>query len=169
MSAVTIRPARRDDLPRLTAIEESGAETFTRAGIPLADGSPPAPPEHWASALEADLLWIADDPATGPIGFVAGSVQGDSLYIREVDVVMERQKEGHGARLMRHAIDRAKALGLGSVTLTTFRNVAWNAPFYAKLGFVELAPADQPDFLAARLARETARGFEDRCGMRLAL
>jgi predicted N-acetyltransferase YhbS len=169
VNQVTIRPARRDDLPKILAIEESGAETFEQAGIPLADGSPPEGPEHWAPMLDAGLMWIADDAKDGPIGFVAGSVQGDSLYIEEVDVVMERQKQGHGARLMRHAVDQAKARGLASVTLTTFRNVAWNAPFYAKLGFVELAPAEQPAFLAAHLAEEASRGFDDRCGMRLAL
>ena len=172
MSQVTIRPAHRDDLPKILAIEESGAETFTHAGIPLADGSPPEGPEHWAPMLEAGLLWVAEDVADGPIGFVAGSVQGDSLYIEEVDVVMERQKQGHGARLMRHAIDQAKARGLASVTLTTFRKVAWNAPFYAKLGgFVELrAGQAAPAFLAAHLAeREASRGFEDRCGMALTL
>src|ERR1700733_977068 len=87
VSEVTIRPASRDDLPRINAIEESGAETFNRAGIPLADGSPPGPSDHWAPMLEAGLLWVVDDAAIGPIGFVAGSVQGDSLYIEEVDVV----------------------------------------------------------------------------------
>jgi predicted N-acetyltransferase YhbS len=169
VSQVTIRPARHDDLPRVGAIEDSGAETFTRAGIPLADGSPPAPPDYWAPMLEAGLLWVADDPAAGPIGFLAAEVQEGSLYIAEVDVVMERQKQGHGARLMRHAIGHAQARGLASVTLTTFRSVAWNAPFYARLGFAELDPAQTPAWLAAHLAEEAARGFEGRCAMRLIL
>jgi predicted N-acetyltransferase YhbS len=169
VSQVTIRPARPDDLPRIGAIEESGAETFERAGIPLADGSPPASPDYWAPVLDSGLLWVVDDPAAGPIGFVACEVQGDSLYIAEVDVMMERQQQGHGARLMRQAIGHARSLGLASVTLTTFRNVAWNAPFYAKLGFAELAAAETPDWLAAHIAEEESRGFEDRCAMGLPL
>jgi hypothetical protein len=39
--------------------------------------------------------------------------------------------------------DHARTLGLTSLTLTTFRDVPWNAPFYAKLGFeyvAELTP-----------------------------
>jgi ribosomal protein S18 acetylase RimI-like enzyme len=164
-----IRPARREDLERIAVIEESGAETFDHAGMPLADGSPPAPPDQWAATLDAGLLWVADEPGHGPIGFVAAEVHEGSLYIAEIDVLMERQQRGHGAALMRHAIAHARRRGLASVTLTTFRNVRWNAPFYAKLGFAELAPSETPPWLAAHIADETARGFEDRCAMRIAL
>ncbi len=166
---IAIRAARRADLARIAVIEESGAETFDRAGIPLADGSPPAPPDQWAAALDEGLLWVADEPAFGPIGFVACEIHEGSLYIAEIDVLMERQQRGHGAALMRHAIAQARRRGLASVTLTTFRGVRWNAPFYAKLSFAELASDQTPPWLAAHIADETARGFEDRCAMRLVL
>ena len=164
---VVIRPGRPGDLPRLGAIEDSGAETFTAYGQPLADGSPPSPPDQWADALAAGLLWVADDAAVGPIGFVAGKVTDDGLYIEEVDVVMERQREGHGRRLMQAAIDGARDRRLAAVTLTTFRSIPWNAPFYASMGF-DVLEAPTPH-LAATLAKEAASGFEDRCAMRLAL
>ena len=167
MSQVTIRPARLDDLPKLGAIENSGAETFTAYGKPLADGSPPAPADQWAHALSDGLLWVADDPAAGVIGFVAGELTDDGLYIEEVDVLMERQQQGHGRRLMQAAIDCARTQRLPAVTLTTFRSIPWNAPFYASMGFVEM---DTPTaHLAATIANEIADGFEDRCAMRLAL
>ncbi len=166
-SDVAIRPGRAGDLPALDAIEQSGAETFTAFGEPLADGSPPAPADQWAKALDAGLLWVADDPASGLIGFVAGEITADGLYIEEVDVVMERQKQGHGRRLMQAAIDWARAERLSAVTLTTFRNIPFNAPFYASMGF-DVLDAPTPH-LAATLADEVARGFDHRCAMRLAL
>jgi GNAT superfamily N-acetyltransferase len=167
VSEVTIRPGRREDLSALDAIEQSGAETFTVFGQPLADGSPPAPPDQWVRALDAGLLWVADDADAGLIGFVAGEITDDGLYIEEVDVVIERQQQGHGRRLMQAAIDWARRQRLPAVTLTTFRSIPFNAPFYASMGFVVLdAPTPH---LAATLADEVARGFEDRCGMRLAL
>ncbi|HTX50076.1 MAG TPA: GNAT family N-acetyltransferase [Caulobacteraceae bacterium] len=171
MSGVTIRSARADDVPRLAAIEASGADTFAAHGLGhlLADGSPPASDGHWAAALEAGLIWIADDADRGPIGFLAGELADDGLYIAEVDVVMDRQRQGYGRRLLAAAIDWARARGLTNVTLTTFRHIPWNAPFYARLGFRELGAAEMPPHLAAALASEGARGFEDRCGMRLAL
>jgi len=171
VNAVTIRSARADDLPRLAAIETSGAETFAAHGLGhlLADGSPPAPDGHWAAALAAGLIWIADEAGRGPIGFLAGELADDGLYIAEVDVVMDRQRHGHGRRLLAAAIDWARARRLPALTLTTFLHIPWNAPFYARLGFRELDPAETPPHLAAALAKEAARGFEDRCGMRLAL
>jgi GNAT superfamily N-acetyltransferase len=171
VSAVTIRPARADDLPHLAGIEASGADTFTAHGLGhlLADGSPPAPDGHWAPAFEAGLIWIADEAGRGPIGFLACELADDGLYISELDVVMDRQRQGLGRRLLAAAIDWARARGLPNLTLTTFRHIAWNAPFYARLGFHELEAAETPPHLAAALASEAARGFEDRCGMRLAL
>jgi GNAT superfamily N-acetyltransferase len=167
VSQVTIRPGRPDDLSALDAIEQSGAETFTAFGQPLADRSPPAPSDQWAKALDDGLLWVADDAATGAIGFVAGEITADGLYVAEVDVLMERQQQGHGRRLMQAAIDWARRQRLPAVTLTTFRSIPFNAPFYASMGFVVLeAPTPH---LAATLADEVARGFADRCAMRLAL
>jgi hypothetical protein len=57
---------------------------------------------------------------------------------------------------------------LRALTLTTFRHVAWNAPFYARYGFVEL-PADSDGRLKAILIRETAHGLPNRCAMRFDL
>ncbi len=169
MSAVVIRPSAASDLALIAAIEDSGAETFTAYGRPLADGSPPAPPDYWAPNHAAGLLWVADDADEGPIGFLAAKVTEDGLYVAEVDVVMARQRQGHGRRLMQTAIEAAKARGLPAVTLTTFRDIPWNAPFYASLGFVELSAAQMSGQLAAQIASEVARGFENRCAMRLAL
>jgi GNAT superfamily N-acetyltransferase len=167
VSQVTIRAAQREDLPAIATIEDSGAETFAVYGSPLADGSPPAPPDQWAQALDDGLLWVADDSVAGPIGFLAGKLTDDGLYIEQVDVVMERQQQGFGRRLMQVAIDWAHDHHLPAVTLTTFRTIPWNKPFYAEMGFVEL---DIPTpHLAATLADEVAQGFEDRCAMRLSL
>ena len=162
-----IRTGRQEDLPALDAIEQSGAETFTDFGQPLVDGSPPAPADQWAKALDDGLLWVAEDADVGVIGFVAGEITDDGLYIEEVDVAMERQKQGNGRRLMQAAIDWARTARLPAVTLTTFRHIPFNAPFYASMGFAVL---DEPTpHLAATLADEIARGFEHRCAMRLAL
>jgi GNAT superfamily N-acetyltransferase len=169
VSGVTIRAGRQDDLPRLAVIEDSGAETFTRYGQPLADGSPPAEADHWAPALDHGLLWVAENQVRGLIGFLAAELADGDLHVEEVDVLMEHQQRGHGRRLMIEAIDWARREGLAGVTLTTFRTIPWNAPFYASLGFEELAGERVTPRLGAILAAEASRGFEDRCAMRLAL
>lgn len=61
----------------------------------------------------------------------------------------------------------ARAKGLLAITLTTFKNVPWNAPFYARLGFEQLPEATLAPRLAAILAEEYRRGFApgSRCAM----
>jgi len=56
-----------------------------------------------------------------------------------------------------------------ALTLTTFRNVPWNAPFYARLGFEKMTTLT-PE-LRRKREEETAHGFayETRCAMHLPL
>jgi hypothetical protein len=42
-----------------------------------------------------------------------------------------------------------------ALTLTTFRDVPWNAPYYARLGFVMLGPAELGPELRDLIERET--------------
>ena len=46
--------------------------------------------------------------------------------------------QGRGRALVEAVCSWAAANGYPAVTLTTFRDVPWNAPFYSKLGFREL-------------------------------
>ena len=166
MNEVVIRSAHRADLASLPAIEVSAAEAFARVGQPLPDGLLPGPAEQWARALADGLLWVADDPERGLVGFLAGVVTEDGLHIQEMDVIVGRQRQGHGRSLMFAALAEAKELGLRSVTLTTFRNIPWNGPFYASLGFMELTYSEMSPPLAAHLLDEVSRGLHDRCAMR---
>lgn len=83
-----------------------------------------------------------------------------------MDVEQGRQGQGVGRRLIQHVIAWAKAEGFARLSLTTFRSVPWNGPFYASLGFVE---DDRPPALQAILRTEAEKGLADRCAMILAL
>jgi len=48
-------------------------------------------------------------------------------------------RRGIGTALVRAVCDWAQAAGQTELTLCTFADVPWNGPFYAGLGFVELA------------------------------
>lgn len=76
-----------------------------------------------------------------------------------------------GAALVTAVAALAARRGLAAVTLSTFRDIAWNGPFYRRAGFVELAPGDLNRRLAAVVAREADLGLDvaNRCAMRLAL
>ena len=123
-----------------------------------------SPAEAWRPQLDAGTLWVVEDG--GLIAFLAATVCGDRLHIDEVDVHQTAQGRGIGRRLMAHAIGWARDAGLSHVTLTTFRGVPWNGPFYASLGFAE---DDRLPALQAILRAEAGKGLKDRCAMVLTL
>jgi ribosomal protein S18 acetylase RimI-like enzyme len=114
------------------------------------------------------LVWLAHD-AERPIGFAVCEAFDDGLHLWELAVRREAQGRGVGRALIDAAIAEARRRGLPAVTLSTFREIPWNAPFYARLGFETLADGDLNARLADVLAAEAERGLTERCAMRLAL
>ncbi len=72
---------------------------------------------------------------------------------------------------MRAVCDGARARGIATVTLCTFRDIPWNAPFYQRLGFRILDEDELTPGLAARVREEELGGLarELRAAMRLEL
>ena len=167
---MTLRRARATDVPRLPAVEVSSGRLFE--GVTLlstADPDETLPLETLYEALRDDGLWVAVDSADRPIGFVAVTRHGDECFVAQLSVALEAQGQGLGRELMEAVIDDARARDLRAVTLTTFREVPWNAPFYARLGFRTLAESELSPHLAATIAHEAIRGLlpAERCAMRL--
>ncbi|HHL2325522.1 TPA: hypothetical protein ACQ3Y4_005391 [Pseudomonas aeruginosa] len=76
-----------------------------------------------------------------------------------------------GRRLLERAVTYAHASHCRALTLTTFCDVPWNAPFYARLGFQRLTWQEAGERLRAILGHEQEIGFaaDSRCAMRLVL
>jgi GNAT superfamily N-acetyltransferase len=91
-------------------------------------------------------LWVAlaDD---APVGFAHVEVlEPNTAHLEEIDVSPEHGRRGLGTGLVMRVCEWAAMAGSRSVSLTTFRDVPWNMPFYARLGFnvvqgSELSPA----------------------------
>lgn len=99
-------------------------------------------------------------PATSRIiGFAFGAVVDGNLHLEELDVLPEFGRRGLGKALVQAVIRAARDAGFPAITLTTFRHVPWNAPFYAKLGFRIVPPRDLSPGLAAEFADEARRGL----------
>lgn len=165
-----IRPTLTRDVALLPALERSAAQAFRQ--LPtlawLADSAVMAESDHLAY-VSAASSWVAVDELDTPVGFLCATVAGDALHIDELSVRLEAQGHGLGRRLLDQAGAYARQHGQRCLTLTTFAEVPWNAPFYQRYGFVSL-PARQLDArLSAVLAAELAHGLENRCAMRLSL
>lgn len=169
---MTVRRARAADVPLLPAVELSSGRLFEGATLEsTAEPDETLPIAALSEALESNGLWVTVDSGDQPTGFIAVNVHGDESFIAQLSVAHDAQGQGLGRELMYIAIQDARARGLSAVTLTTFRTVPWNAPFYAKLGFRFVEPDELSPHLVATLASEASRGLlpTERCAMRLAL
>ncbi|MGF6156546.1 GNAT superfamily N-acetyltransferase [Ensifer sp. KUDG1] len=167
-----IRPTRESDLSLLPDIERSSGEAFRT--IPelawIADDDVQSAEAHGAF-LRTGLSVVIVDASDRPIGFLCATIADDAMHIWQLAVEAERQGQGLGRMLMLAAIAHARVTSLAAVTLTTFRDLAWNEHFYRKLGFVTLDAGELDPRLAEILANEAAHGLppERRCAMRLKL
>jgi ribosomal protein S18 acetylase RimI-like enzyme len=162
-----IRPASPADAAALVTVEASAGALFR--SLPdlawIAD-EPLGAPEDFLPLIGAGTVWVAE--ADGAVvGELRAEVWGRALHVLELAVAKDFQQRGIGRRLLDAARDEARGRGLPALTLTTFRHVAWNAPFYARYGFVELAGDAIDARLAQTLRAEEARGLPNRCAMRL--
>ena len=166
-----IRPARPADLAALPAIEASASTTFLAApGLAWLAESEAISSERHIELLENGITLVAE--VGGQIqGFICCEPLGESLHIRELSVRHASQGKGIGLNLLEELASRAAAAGWPSLTLTTFRDLAWNAPFYARCGFEELSGDSLTPELQHQLAREAEHGLppERRCAMVLTL
>ncbi|MGO4524713.1 GNAT family N-acetyltransferase [Microvirga sp. 2MCAF35] len=167
----TIRLARPDDLDWLGAVERSAASVFRNSGPAwLADGDT-MDPGVLADLCRDGTLWVAADGNDEPVGFLAGHGLDGSFYIAEVSVTASHQRRGIGIRLVEAAIEHGRRLGFGAITLTTYRDLSWNGPFYARLGFVEVDPDEAGPRHREKLREEAEAGHDPsrRCIMALRL
>ncbi len=163
-----IRLANPADLARLPAIELSAAQAFRGTGVPSFILHETTRADLWAPLQAAGTLWVVEGDAGDLIAYLAATREGERLHIRQFDVIQPLQGRGIGRWLLRHVTDWARAEGLSALSLTTFRAIPWNGPFYRSCGFVEWT-AGAPVDVAAELAKEAANGLADRCAMRLTL
>jgi len=166
---LNIRPTSEDDIAALQDIEISAGKAFLKIdGLQSLGADSCAAQEQHLAAIATQTSWIAEVRGRAAAGFLAGSPVGSSLHVDEISVRSDYQKQGIGRALMEHAEAQARWLGLSELTLTTFRHVNWNAPFYEKLGFQILSEEDLCERLAGILAMERALGLpapEQRCAM----
>ncbi|HAZ4814852.1 TPA: GNAT family N-acetyltransferase [Enterobacter cloacae] len=166
---ITVRPTRPGDVTALPAIERAAGQRFR--DYPelawLAEGEVISAEQHLDYA-ERGLSWLALANEL-PVGFILAETHVSSLFIVELSVHLDWQGKGIGRRLIACVADQARKRGLASLTLTTFRDVPWNAPFYARLGF-EMITTLTPE-LREKREEETAHGlaYDARCAMRLPL
>jgi GNAT superfamily N-acetyltransferase len=137
-----IRKARGDEVAALQAIDLASAQLFVGLGLidfgPEGAPAEPIPEDRLRRGFGDGLVWAAVDDREQTVGFALCSDRGDDLYLDQLSVLPEHGRRGLGARLVRRCLAEAATRSHARVSLSTFRKVPWNGPFYRKLGFREV-------------------------------
>lgn len=159
MTNIRIRTATEADLPHLPGIERDATQRYRTVGYDYcADGPVRDVAEH-AAALWDGIVLVAEGSDGPLLGFAMVRPADAAVHLVELDVRRTAQGQGLGRRLIAAVEAWAIGRGFDELTLTTYRDVAWNAPAYARLGFetFDVGP-DRPDLLAVQ-ASEASEGF----------
>ncbi|MDP3494726.1 MAG: GNAT family N-acetyltransferase [Hyphomonadaceae bacterium] len=162
-----LRAAHVADVFRLQEIERAAAELFRGSELIDIDAMSVVAMGDHVHSIEQDLSIVAE--VEGRVaGFVMGEMHFDDAYLHELDVDPAFGRRGVGAALVERFREAAKAKGARAVYLSTFRTPPWNAPFYRKLGFVDVAREDYLPWMSD-IAREQAKilDIETRVFMRV--
>jgi ribosomal protein S18 acetylase RimI-like enzyme len=132
-----IRVAQVADLARLAEIEQAAAQLFNATDYAFLIDEEPLSLDFLEQLLEqqAGQIWVAVDGNNIIVGYVVAQEVDGTAYLQELDVHPAHGRRGVGRQLVEEVCAWAKAHSYPSVMLSTFRDIAWNAPFYAKLGF----------------------------------
>ncbi|MFI7066318.1 GNAT family N-acetyltransferase [Kribbella sp. NPDC050124] len=155
---MTIRIAHQDELPLLQALEVAAGVLFRDIGMTDVAAHPPPSLEVFEHFRRAGRLWVTADAHDRPTGFVFVKLVDGAAHIEQVSVHPEHQGQGLGRALIEHVGSWAAGQGLDALTLSTFRSVPWNGPYYARLGFVEFG--ELTPGLVAIQAEEAALGLD---------
>jgi GNAT superfamily N-acetyltransferase len=163
----TIRPARREDIELLQAIEVEAGRAFLDVGMPDVANDDPLDAATMATYVDDGRAWVAIDPAGAPLGYVLALVIDGQGHVEQVSVHPDAGRQGIGRDLIEQVADWARTHGFDRLTLRTFLEVPWNAPYYRRCGFEVLADDEHGPELEGLAGHEAELGLDVsvRCAM----
>jgi len=151
-----VRRARAGDGEAIRAVGAAAGERFRAIDDPSIAARADDPP---FSAEGAAHVWVAEDGGA-VVGFIAVDVVDRCAHVEELSVHPDHEGRGHGSALLDEVARWAADEGLAGVTLTTYRDVQWNRPFYERRGFRVLADDELTPGLRQVVAHEATIGLD---------
>lgn len=159
MARVRIRAAAEADLPVMQEIERAAGAVFAEIGMQEIADDEPLSLAELAGYQRGGRAWVAEDGAGRPVAYLIVDVVDGDVHIEQVSVHPVAARQGIGRRLIDHVAAYATARGASALTLTTFAEVPWNAPYYARCGFRVVSDSDLSPGLTDIRSREVAHGL----------
>lgn len=155
-----IRLATLEDVPFLPEIEHAAGQLFSQFPALWALPELPTPIEEFHQCQKSGLLWVAALLSGRLIGFAQLDMVDGLAHLDELDVHPDYGRQGIGTKMVQTIIEWARSNGIPAVTLTTFRDVPWNEPFYRKLGFRVLELEELSAGLIRLVEEEESHGLD---------
>lgn len=160
-STLSVREARAQDIPTVREIERRAAARMRQTPYPeIAEDEPNDAATLTARVAEGGVL-VACAARDAPVAHVTFRPLGEDFYVEQIDVLPEYAGRRIGAMLLDEVAARARTAGAAGLVLSTFRDVPFNAPYYRRLGFVDLEASSLTDALRAIRAEHAARGLDE--------
>lgn len=168
LESISISFADRSDFEEIQAVDLAAGKLFDPLKLidEGPDGPAPIPESALNSGLRDGMLTLAkfDDQI---VGFLLCRKTSPDLYLEQISVLPNFGRRGIGKRLVQKAVQTADDLRLRGVVLSTFRDIPWNGPFYADLGFEEIPRAQmKPWMLDLETLQMASMDVSLRCFMR---
>lgn len=167
---LAVRRARPADIASMQQIEIAAGSLFAEIGMHDVAEDGAHETELLAGYIADDRAWVAEEHGA-VCGYALIDILDAQAHLEQVTVHPEYSRRGIGGVIIDHVVDWARGQGYTTITLLTFRDVAWNGPYYRRLGFVDVPDADMGPELAALRAHEAKLGLDVsiRGAMRLSL
>ncbi len=152
--------ANASDVSGLPAIEERAASLFSPDDLSSELAGDPTQAKVYEEAQRDGRVLVARNESGRVAGFAHLIWIDEHAHLEELDVDPEFNRRGLGRRLVRAAIDWARKQSSDRITLSTFRHVAWNAPFYSSLGFEPIPESELSESLRRLREHEERTGLD---------
>ncbi|HVK42162.1 MAG TPA: GNAT family N-acetyltransferase [Phenylobacterium sp.] len=153
-----LRGANTSDINRVREIERASATRFLGTARAALAEEEPTDAATLAARIASGGLLVAEEGGEAVAFVMFLEVEGCG-YVEQIDVAPSHERRGIGARLIEAVADLARERGWPALTLSTFKDVPFNAPYYRRLGFAEVEELT-PAMLAIR-AEHVARGLDE--------
>ena len=158
MTGFLLRAGTEADIATLLEVERRAAALLLNHGAYDLFAMHSLSPQDLINGIAHGMLCVAELDGQ-VVGFALCGELDDHMHLFEMNVLPEHGRRGIGSALLESVCESAAARGLSAMTLTTLRDVTWNAPFYAARGFEEMVKSSWGPELSKLVARERMLGF----------
>ncbi|WP_370618892.1 GNAT family N-acetyltransferase [Mumia sp. Pv 4-285] len=151
-----MRPATRDDVEQIREVERAADERFRDIGLGFVADGEPTSYAAVAESVDRGTTWVEVDGDGSPVAFASVGIVDGCAHLEQLSVHPSCARQGIGRALVDAVEVWARDHGLTVMTLTTFADVPWNAPYYRRLGFDVVPEALWSPGVRERIAEESA-------------